>query len=233
MNKSTPINQLPINPMMQNSFVNEPQRQMVTNAQQAIGNHNMPQNTQVANDIDDDIEIKEALNDVNMQLQMQAPPPPQIPSTPQMSQHQMQEMAKMQNMMPNVPVENPEDVLFMQGAQYHDDMNNNHERMMAAQYAPSYAMGPQGPHPSLSPSMAPPPMPVQYFTLMDYVMRFADDLKLAVIVLGVVIAVHFVPFHTFIGKYISLNNIPYHDILIRGLVAAVVIVLLKNLIVFK
>lgn len=206
MNKSTPLNQLPNNPMMQNTFVNDQQRQIVTNAQQAIGNINMPQNTQVQPDFgDDDAEIQEALNDVNAQLQPQ--PPPQRMQTPppqmmQMPQEYNQEVLPHQ-MIPNIPIENQSDLMFMQGA-----------RAMA--------------HPQQM--LAPAPQKKDWFNMSDFFERFADDVKLAVIIAIVVAAVHFIPFSSLIGKYIAVEKIPYHDIILRAVFAAVVIVAVKNLV---
>jgi hypothetical protein len=71
MNKSTPINQLPANNGQQGNFINDQQRQMITQAQQAIQTSTFPQNTQISADLanDDDPTIQEVLNQFNPQQQ--------------------------------------------------------------------------------------------------------------------------------------------------------------------
>lgn len=205
MNKSTPINQLPSSIHNQAAFINESQRQIVTNAQNAVGNMNMPQNTQNNIDADDDAEIQDALNDVNAQLGLQAsvsspPPPPSLPKPPVYSPN-----------IPSIPVENPSDVMFLQGAQY---------TMPPMQHA-SYS--PQAPSPV-------PPMTLPTVSYMDYVVRFSNELKLALLVLLAVFAVHFIPFDSMIGKYFAIDKIPYHDILVKAFFTAVIVVTIKALV---
>ena len=95
MNKSTPLSQLPSTPS-QGNFVNDQQRQMITQAQQAIQTSTFPQNTQISSDIvnDDDPTIQEVLNQFNL-----PPSQPEIPNinylkqqliTEQMQQQQQQ-----------------------------------------------------------------------------------------------------------------------------------------------
>ena len=209
MNKSTPLNQLPNNPMLQNSFVNEPQRQIVTNAQQAVGNMNMPQNTQMLPDGgDDDAEIQEALNDVNAQLMQQQQPqrPPQMmgAATHVQESEYMAQQPPQYMPMPNIPIENQAEMMFMQGA------------------GPSryiHAPSPVAPAPS--------------FTISDIMTRFADDVKLAVTIATVVAAVHFIPFDSIIGKYFAIENIPYHDIILRAVFAAIIVIVVKNLVLTR
>ena len=224
MNKSTPLNQLPNNPMMQTAFVNEQQRQMVTNAQQAVGSIQMPQNSQMQPDItDDDAEIQEALNDVHAQLQQPPPRPPSMmaPATyitqpqqpPQQQEYFYQQQPQQppqyypaQQQLPNIPIENQADLMFMQG------MNAP---------PPPQAVAP------------PPAVPVSKQTsnmLMDIVTRFADDVKLAAIVAVVVFAVRFIPISAVLGKYIALDRIPYSNIILQAVIAATFVVLLKNII---
>lgn len=219
MNKSTPINQLP-GGFQQGSFINESQRQIVQNAQNAIGNISMPQNTQQQLDViqDDDAEIQEALNDVNLQINGNAPPPthmqyqhqspdhiepmmPQMPSQmsqmPQMSQMSQPHM-QMQHMpqLPNVPIENAQDIMYMK----------------------QMPVMPQYPTQATEPTTG----------IKQILFRFADDLKLAGVVFLTVFAVHYIPIESYVGKYFAIEKIPYHDTLLRAAVAALIVVLIKN-----
>lgn len=203
MSKSTPINQLPGQAMPpQGNFINDSQRQMVSGAQAAIGAIGMPQNTQLggAEFGDDDAEIQEALNDVNAQI---SSPGPQM------------------NSIPNIPIENPSDLMFMQGAQYQMPSPQQQQAPppVAMQAPPAMAM------PAPAASVKPGQM-----SFNDYLTRFGDDLKLAGVIFLAIIAVHFVPFESLIGKYIALDKIPYHDILIRAFVVAALVVTVKQFI---
>lgn len=221
MNKSTPLNQLPQGPLGQNAFVNDQQRQIVANAQTAINNMQMPQNTQQSFDVgnDEEAEIQDALNDVNAQLsrqmpqqmapQMQMPPPPMQPQM-QMPP-QMQQMPPQFNM-PNIPIENQNDMMFSQ-----------HPMVMP-------------PPLSLAPSPAAPHNSFDFGEpqgLKQIVMRFADDLKLGAIIFGVIFALHFVPIEAVIGKYFAIEKIPHHQVLIRAVLAASIAIVLKNLVINK
>lgn len=62
---------------------------------------------------------------------------------------------------------------------------------------------------------------------------FADDLKLAALVFAIFLAVQFIPVGSFLGRYIAIDRIPYHDILIKGLIAAVAVILAKKVISHK
>jgi hypothetical protein len=99
MNKSTPISQLPSAMQAQNTFVNDQQKQMIQNAQQAIQNINLPQNTQIQQDIvnDDDATIQEVLNHINssqhqQQQQVHHAPPPTTHSIPDTNYQMDQQM---------------------------------------------------------------------------------------------------------------------------------------------
>ncbi len=68
MNKSTPINQLPSVQQSQQQFITEQQQNIVNQAKNAISNMNMPQNTQILNELveDPDESIQEVLNSLNL-----------------------------------------------------------------------------------------------------------------------------------------------------------------------
>ncbi len=60
---------------------------------------------------------------------------------------------------------------------------------------------------------------------------FAGELKLAGLIFAVVLIVHFIPFHQYIGKYFAIEKIPYHDILLRAMFAAFLVIIVKKLVV--
>jgi hypothetical protein len=191
MNKSTPLSQLPNASQQQNAFVNDQQKQMITSAQTAIQNIQMPQNTQIPPEImnDDDATIQEVLNQINSQ---KAPSPPQIPTISP-------------SVMPQQPP-TPSPNMFEQF-----QMNNDF-------YAPMPPMMPMPPQPS----------PVQNVDM--FVSFFADDIKLAGLVLSVYIMVNFIPIGSLLGKYFAIDKIPYHDILLKGLLCATIVVFAKKMI---
>jgi hypothetical protein len=57
---------------------------------------------------------------------------------------------------------------------------------------------------------------------------FAEDIKLALLVLVVVIASHFIPISAVLGRYIALDKIPYHDVLLRSVLAAVIVIVIRK-----
>lgn len=207
MNKSTPLSQLP-NSLPQTSFVNEQQKQMVTNAQNAIQTMHLPQNTQVSSDIstDDDATIQEVLNQINMsstnlaqQVQQQQAPP----NIMQMQQQQQMQMPPMQPPPMNVPM----DLSYV-------SQPNIDQLMMQMQQQPVQL--PQKQSPSNS------------FEL--FINFFADDLKMALLVFVVVIVVHFVPLSSILNKYIAIDKIPYHDVILKALLAAVAVIVVHKFI---
>lgn len=61
----------------------------------------------------------------------------------------------------------------------------------------------------------------------NHLKLFADDLQLAGIVFFAVIIAHFIPLCSFIGKYISLDKVPYHNIIINAIAASLLVVAVK------
>lgn len=237
MNKSTPINQIPAIPNQQ-PFLNESQRQIVTGAQKAVGNMAIPQNTQsmeMAND--EEMEIQEALNDINMQIN--GPPPAAPPPQPPMMQPAVSAAAVNAGMPQIRPPPTPEEEMYMRGAMY---VPPNIQQQMQSQ---QHIMQPQmvsNEHFTMQnqQAMGAPwqqqqqeEMPQQPATFNQILTKFADDVKLAILIVVVVILVHFIPFASFIGKYFAIEKIPYHNIIIIAFVSAVLIILLKNLIIKK
>ena len=192
MSKSTPINQLPIQNLQQNTFVNEQQRQMITQAQQAIGNSQLPQNTQLPSEMlnEDDAVIQDMLNNLNTQ---------QDPSYVQQHQAMAQQQQQQQQI-------SQEDLL-----RYANNMNIN-------QVLSPYQTIQQVPTVNV-------PITKQFTTLLS------SEIKLAGIVFVAVVLVHLIPFSKIISKYVALEKIPYHDILLRASLAAMIVIIMKKLLV--
>ena len=69
----------------------------------------------------------------------------------------------------------------------------------------------------------PPPQDLQ-----NYMMYFADDLKLGGLVFTIAVLVHFIPIDKYVSKYFNIQNIPYHDIILRSILIALLVVLIKK-----
>jgi len=225
MNKSTPLTQLPntnSNTMQTQNFVTDQQRQYISQAQNAISNSHMPQNTQLSADIinDDDVVVQDILNQINASTentqQSNEPTPQQI----QQINHQimMQQMAaqqQQQNIMASQQSQqiNPSGGLFnpaqTQQALLMAQLNN-----LGRDNNP-YDNIIQNPHPT---------------EFKDYLLLFADDLKLAGLVFIIVILVHFLPLDKLISKYFTIDKIPYHKIILRAIMAAIIIIVVKKLV---
>jgi len=123
---------------------------------------------------------------------------------------------------PHPPQKQPsnEEIMFMQAA-------NRIPQVPPQQ--PYYQMVPNAPAPALAPS---PPAP-DFFTSIRNLVYFSEDLKLMAVVFFVVFAVHFIPLESIVGKYIAIERIPYHDKLLRAIVIAVLVVVVKNLFLSK
>jgi chromate transport protein ChrA len=65
-------------------------------------------------------------------------------------------------------------------------------------------------------------------TIDMFVNMFADDIKIAIIVFIVVVVVHFIPASSIISKYVAIDKIPYHDVIIRGLLCAVMVIIVRK-----
>lgn len=208
MNKSTPLSQLPNAMQQQTSFVSDQQKQMITNAQQAINNISMPQNTQIPNDIinDDDATIQEVLNHINLSQSQQQPQLPQ--------QQQVQQQMPIHKQM---------------------DMNQYMSQQMQQPYDIDAALSNQMAMQNLMQQMPQQPqsaMAVHTGSSIEmFFHMFGDDLKLAILILTMIILVHFIPIGSILGRYIAIDKIPYHDILLKALLASILVVLTKKLVV--
>jgi hypothetical protein len=200
MNKSTPINQLPLQQNPQNLFVNDQQRQIITQAQQAINNSTMPQNTQLSNEIisDDDNAIQDMLNNLNSSSQQ--PDLQYIQQQQQLQQQQDEYLARisaMNNLNINQFAASPASQVY-----------SNNLLLQQQQHVPKTTEG-----------------FVNQFTQL-----LTDDFKLAGIVFLVVIVVQFIPFHKYISKYIAIDKIPYHDVIFKGIMASLLVIIVNKLI---
>jgi len=228
MNKSTPLAQLPntnSNPMQNQTFVTDQQRQYINQAQNAISNSHMPQNTQLSADIinDDDIVVQDILNQINAstdnssqqhnQQSGNEPTPQQIQQINQQimmqqlaAQQQQQNMIASQQQQQNgnngmfIPPPSQQQAMLL--SQLNSLGGNPYDNII------------QNSHPT---------------EFKDYLLLFADDLKLASLVFIVVILVHFVPLDKFLSRYFAIDKIPYHEVLLRAIMAALLIIIIKKL----
>jgi len=66
-------------------------------------------------------------------------------------------------------------------------------------------------------------------SVMNIVMlALTEDFKLASIVFAVFVAIHFVPITNVLGRYFSLEKIPYSEIVIKGAIVAIVVTFAKK-----
>lgn len=222
MNKSTPINQLPIS-NGQNGFVNDQQRQMVMQAQNAINNLPMPQNTQQSPDIasEDDATIQDVLNQINggagnndvvengpMGMNMNVVHSMQ---PPQMQHQPMPPQAIPPQMMPPQMMQHPPQPAF-----------ENYMGFMG-QFPPQ-------PQP-FTPSPPPKVESESDGSFLSFMSNIAEDVKLAAFVFVLFIAVNFIPAEKFLSRYFAIDKIPYYDIIVKALIAFIAVILLKKLIV--
>lgn len=199
MNKSTPLSQLPINGTNPNTFVNEQQKQMITNAQQAIQNSNLPQNTQIHQEMmnDDDATIQEVLNHINSNQQTQQ------------TQYQQQHIPQ--------PSMDGQSNIYQQQQQQQQIDPYVLQNMMNMNQIP-----PQSSHNTLIGS---------HSNIDMFFHIFADDIKLAILILSLFILVNFIPIGTTLGKYIAIDKIPYNDIILKGLLCAILFLFTKKMVV--
>jgi hypothetical protein len=226
MNKSTPLAQLPntnTNTMQNQTFVTEQQRQYISQAQNAISNSHMPQNTQLSADIinDDDVVVQDILNQINASTdnsQQQVhqsgnePTPQQIQQMNQ--QIMMQQMAAQQQHQQNMMAAQQQN-----GNGMFIPQQSQQQAMLLAQLN---SMGGGNPYENIIQNSHPT-------EFKDYLLLFADDLKLASLVFIVVILVHFVPLDKFLSRYFAIDKIPYHEVLLRAIMAALFIIIIKKL----
>ena len=207
MNKSTPINQLPAIAQQQNLFVNDQQRHMVTQAQQAIGNSTLPQNTQLPSEVinEDDAAIQDMLNNLSSQQEAPQGAPPQYNPNIQIPQ-----------------VQSPQEELMRIAAANNLNINQLNQLMSGYGAPPSYASSMSGQF-----AVSQPQGYAKHLAGLKNV--FSSELRLAGLVFVVVILVQFVPFHSYIGRYIAIDKIPYNEVVLRAIIASLVVVVFKKL----
>ena len=217
MNKSTPIAQLPSAANPTQGFINDQQRHYIAQAQQAISNSHMPQNTQASSDIanDDDIVVQDILNQINAssapEQTVQQDRSPHVSMDPQINPLYIQQLSQQQN----IPAINQ----MMGGA---GNIPPHILYQMAAANANANMTFQDG-------MMGSSPMNHGHMDYKSFMFYFADDLKLASLVFIVTVAIHFIPLDKFIGQYIALDRIPYHDVLLRAIMAAIIVIIFKKL----
>jgi hypothetical protein len=212
MNKSTPINQLPTNSNSnQGNFVNDQQRQMITQAQAAIQTSVLPQNTQISNDIinnEDDPTIEEVLNHFNTQQPQQQHPSPNQNNDINLL-HQMQMQMQQQQQQPSLMQ------MQSQPSYYNPQM-----QMLMDDTASLHNMETQQNQQSSS------------STFNVYLGHFTTDIKLVFLVFVLYIVVSFIPINriipAFVATYINIEKLPHHEVLIKALMIASAFMLLKK-----
>lgn len=172
---------------------------MITQAQQAIGNSTMPQNTTLPNDIlnEDDSVIQDMLNNLSSGQQQNQTSPTALQLQDLQQQEEFLRMAALNNM----------------------NINQVMQQQQQQQYMPPQTY-----------YMSPPTLPLQQPNLQQKFMSLlTSEFKLAGLVFAAVIIVQFVPFHRYISKYIAIEKIPYHDIILRGILAALAVIIVKKM----
>ena len=156
---------------------------------------------------EDEATIQEVLNQINMQNAgaQQAAIAPQVPQIPPQPQLPLGAGA-----MPPQPLYQPP----MQQYPSAQDLYNMQQGMLAATSASS-GMIPQA--------------SIGTGTVDMFMTLFADDVKIAALVFGSVIVAHFVPAGSILNRYIAIDKIPYHDVILRAIICALLVVILKKL----
>lgn len=196
MSKSTPLTQLPSQPMMpspssapQQQFLNDQQKQMVTQAQQAQQTFTLPQNTQMSADVvmDDDATIQEVLNELNSTQQPIPMPPMQDPMQfqqhiPQMTMNPLQDI----NML--TPSSNPSKEGESASVQNEDAPVEKNDGIFH-----------------------------KLFT------HFLKDVKLILILVLSYVLITFIPVQKFISNYfMSIERIPYSYVIVKAILTSIV-----------
>lgn len=205
MNRSTPINNLP-----QNSFVNDQQRQIVMQAQQAINNMQLPQNTQLSQPTyevqnEDDATIQEVLNQI--QSSTSNPGEPQTPQLNHPHQHQM----------PSIPALPPQPPQYVPSQQ---DMSANQALQYLGQYPPQPQQYVDGG--LLSNRVS------DQNSMLSSITAVAHDVKIATFVFVLFILLQFAPIDRFLLRYIAMDKLYYYHIIVKALIAFVAVIVFKK-----
>lgn len=212
--RSTPINQIiPQQGSQNNNFINDQQRQIVMNAQNAINAMQLPQNTQQSVDIsslDDDQTIQDVLNQIhtengnNVQNEQQVKlpvMPPQLLTTHITPQ-----------MMPTPVVQATPQIHGQQQMDY-QQFNNQY-----------------GSSPTFPQQMYVDPLQNQdESSIFNIISSLAEDLKIAGMIFILFVVIHFLPVDKIFMKYFALDRIPYYDVILKALVAFIVVIVFRKL----
>ena len=213
MNRSTPISTLQANANPA-SFVNDQQRQIVMQAQQAINNMTLPQNTQLNQNLDiadDDATIQEVLNQINVGSSGS-----QANNVIQQAQHiqSSQQYEIPQQQMQNVQVPNISYSSQPPQPAFAPNMAGNGTNFIGQ-------MPPQ-PSPYLDPE--------NHNGISGSVGAVAQDVKLAAFVFILFIIVQFIPIDKFLLRYFAFDKIPYYQVILKALLAFVAVIFFRKFI---
>lgn len=229
--RSTPLNQLP-NVNNQNVFINDQQRNMVMQAQTAISQLQLPQNTQqpLENDEDDNT-IQEVLNQIHSTGGQDAQYQQQLQQMQQMQQmHQLQQMQQQlqKENMQQVPQMPPQ--LMQQGVPPQmPQIIQLPQTLAPSQYDLMAALSQAGsPMPNAGSSIPDPLEGTNDGGIFSIITSIAEDVKFAAFIFILFVIVHFIPIDKFLLKYFSIDRIPYYDILLKGLVAFVAVIIFRK-----
>ena len=229
--RSTPINQLP-NMNNQNTFVNDQQRNMVMQAQNAISQLQIPQNTQQpAENDEDDNTIQEVLNQIHStgsqdnQYQQQLQ---QMQLQQQMQQLQQMQMQKDSiQQAPQMPPQMMQQAAPQQMPQIIQMPQMTTQPQFDIMAALSQTNGPAHSQPAAS--TIPDPLEGNNESgLFGIITSITEDVKFAAFIFVLFVVVHFIPIDKFLLKYFSIDRIPYYDILLKGLVAFVAVIVFRK-----
>lgn len=226
--RSTPLNQLP-NVNNATTFVNDQQRNMVMQAQNAISHLQLPQNTQQSLETDeDDNTIQEVLNQIQSTGSQDAQYQQQLQQMQQMQQlQQMQQQLQKENMQ-QVPQMPPQ--LMQQGvAPQIPQIIQLPQTVAPSQYDLMAALTQaSSPMPNAGSSIPDPLEGANDGSIFSIITSIAEDVKSAAFIFILFVIVHFIPIDKFLLKYFSIDRIPYYDILLKGLVAFVAVIVFRK-----
>lgn len=186
-------------PLAQQHFVNDQQRNIVTNAQQASQSFTLPQNTQQSNDImnEDTATIQDALEALNNDSSAKGQPV----NTNYQIQPSQQEIddyiACMQSAQPPPIAYNPDISTIM--------MNT---------------------HQQIPNSIGEVDMKSK---LINDILSWNDELKVALFGTAIFVLVYAFPIEKYIYKYISLDKIPNSNMVIKAIIMFVSILIISKL----
>jgi hypothetical protein len=232
--RSTPLNQLP-NVNSQNVFVNDQQRNMVIQAQNAISQLQMPQNTQqpMENDEDDNT-IQEVLNQIHTNNSQDNQYTQQLQQMQQMQQMQQLQQMQMQKesiqQVPQMPPQMMQQVTPQQIPQVIQLPSMTSQPQFDIMAAISHANG--GSQSSTN-VISDPLEGSNDGGLFGIIKSIADDVKFAAFIFVLFVIVHFIPIDKFLLKYFSIDRIPYYDVLLKGFVAFVAVIVFRKVFACK